>query len=83
MCVHTQNKVTFRFTCPDTGFPVDGTYEDETGRLTLWPDYPVDSNVNQRKDCFMWCIRSEFDAFLAWGDARTRLIDRGVNPAEL
>lgn len=85
MCVHLST--TFRITCPETGLPIDGSYDDTTGKLDLMPAGFLEGfldEVNEKKaECVLWCIRSEASSHLAWSDARLRLIARGVKPSEL
>ncbi len=79
----TQTLTTFRFTCPDTGFPVDGHYDEATGEITLEPDPPMDADVDKRFECCLWCIRSEMSRYDGFTDVRERLALRGVDPSEL
>ncbi len=79
----TQTLTRFRFTCPDTGFPVDGAYDEMRGTLQLEPDPPMWADVDERAECCLWCIRSELSRYLDYDDLCRRLVLRGVKPSEL
>ncbi len=79
----TQTVTSFRFTCPDTGFPVDGSYDESTGLITLEPDPPPEADLDDRGECCLWCIRSEIPRYDGFNDVRERLVLRGVDPSEL